>query len=124
MTATDQQHEQALANNGRTDVDLAAELVALEEQAEPILARIAGIKAELAERHPAKGDYPAGDYRIRVSVVQRKDTAAIARDYPAARFPELYKPAIDTKSVDAMAQLGQLDLSKYLVAGSPSIKVL
>ncbi|NUP75336.1 MAG: hypothetical protein HOQ07_11920 [Sinomonas sp.] len=108
----------------RTDIQLALELVSLEEQAEAILARINGIKSELAERHPEKGDYPAGDYRIRVTVAQRKDTAAIARDYPAARYPDLYKPAIDTKSVDAYAQLGKIDLTQYLVSGSPSVKVI
>ena len=104
-------------------VELVAELVALEEQAEALTARIAGIRAELAERHPVKGAYPAGDYTITVSVAQRKDTAAIARDFPAAKFPELYRPAIDTKSVDAYAQLGKIDLAKYLVAGAPSVKI-
>lgn len=123
MSETTAKDGKTAATSGPSDVDLVAELVALEEQAEQVTARIAGIRAELAERHPAKGAYPAGDYTITVSVAQRKDTAAIAHDFPAAKYPELYKPAIDTKSVDAYAQLGKIDLSAYLVAGAPSVKI-
>jgi hypothetical protein len=123
MTATDQQHEQALANNGRTDVDLAAELVALEEQAEPILARIAGIKAELADRHPAKGDYPAGDYRIRVTISQRLDAARIEEDFPVAQNPEFYKRSVDTTYAKAVLQKRGV-LEQYQTASTPSVKVL
>jgi hypothetical protein len=123
MTATDQQHDQALVNNGRTDVDLAAELVALEEQAEPILARIAGIKAELAERHPAKGDYPAGDYKIRVTISQRLDSAKIEADFPVAQHPDFYKRTVDTTYAKAVLTK-QGVLEDYQTASAPSVKVL
>jgi hypothetical protein len=123
MTATDQQHEQALVNSGRTDVDLVAELVALEEQAEPILARIAGIKAELAERHPAKGDYPAGDYRIRVTIAQRIDAAKIEQDFPVAQHPDFYRRAVDTTYAKAVLQKQGI-LDQYQTPSAPSVKVL
>jgi hypothetical protein len=114
----------ALATDpARTDLDLVAELVALEEQAEPILARIAGIKAELAERHPAKGDYPAGDYRIRITVSQRLDAAKIEEDFPVAQHPDFYKRAVDTTYAKAVLQK-QGVLEQYQTASAPSVKVL
>jgi ABC-type Fe3+-hydroxamate transport system substrate-binding protein len=112
-----------LATDGTaTDLDLVAELVALEEQAEPILARIAGIKAELAERHPAKGDYPAGDYTIKVTVSQRLDTKKIEADFPVAQNHEMYKQAVDTTYAKAVLQKRGL-LEQYQVASAPSVKV-
>lgn len=108
-----------------TDVELAAELVKLEEQIEPVTARIAGIKAQLAERHPAKGDYEAGDYKVRITIAARKDLKKIEADFPVRQHPSLYKPALDTKKVDAFFELSrEHDIADYQIAGSPSVKVL
>lgn len=105
-----------------TDLDLVDELVALEEQLEPIKARIEGIKAELAERHPDKGDYPAGDYKIKVTISQRLDAKKIEDDYPVTQYPEFYKRAVDTTYAKAVLQK-QGVLEQYQVASAPSVKV-
>lgn len=110
------------ADTTTSDLDLVAELVALEDQLEPIKARIEGIKAELAERHPAKGDYPAGDYKIKITVAQRLDAAKIEADYPVAQYPEFYRRAVDTTYAKAvLAKQGVLE--QYQTSSAPSVKV-
>ena len=105
-----------------TDLDLVTELVHLQEQAEAINARIDGIKAELAERHPAKGDYPAGDWTIKVTVAQRLDVKKIEQDFPVAANHEMYKTAVDTTYAKAVLAKRGL-LADYQTASAPSVKV-
>lgn len=107
----------------------------LEELLEPIANELATVQADikksqqrekelkdelraLLEDH-APGEYAAGLEVVRVTVAHTVDAKAVERDYPAATHPFLYKLAPDTKLV--RAHLDEVQLERYLVAGSPRI---
>lgn len=108
-----------------SDVQLAALLTSLEEQKERIDARIADTKAQLVERHPEKGDYQAGDFRIRISTTNRLDPKKIEAAFPAEQFRDnFYKDAIDTNRFKAFMTVANKDLADYQSQSAPSVKVL
>jgi hypothetical protein len=108
-----------------TDVELAAQLATLLEQKERVDARIADVKAQLVERHPEKGDYKAGDFTIRVTVVNTLDAKKIAAEFPAETFGDnFYKRAVDTERFKAFMLVAGKDLADFQKQSAPSVKVL
>lgn len=108
-----------------TDVELASELASLEETAERIKARIDDVKAQLIERHPDKGDYAAGDFRIRVTVTNRLNAKKIEAEFPPATFRDnFYKDAVDTERFKAFMLVANKNLADYQTTSAPSVKIL
>lgn len=109
----------------KTDIELAAQLAALLEQKEHLDARIDDVKAQIAERHPEKGDYKAGDYTIRVSVTNRLDPKKIGAEFPPDIYREnFYKDAVDTERFKAFMVVAGKDLAQYQTASAPSVRIL
>lgn len=111
--------------NTPTDVELAGLLATLEEQAEHLKARIDDVKAQLIERHPEKGDYEAGDFKIRVSVTNRLNPKKIEAEFPPETFRgNFYKDAVDTERFKAFMIVAGKDLAQFQTASAPSVKLL
>lgn len=92
---------------------------------ENLTMRLKDAKARIAERHPEKGDYVAGDFKIRVTVTNTLDAKKIAEAFPPETFGDtIYKRAVDTERFKAHMLVAGRDLAEFQKQSAPSVKVL
>lgn len=70
-----------------------------------------------------EGTTQAGPYKVTVTVPRRLDAKKVEAAFPVAEHPELYAPKVDTTKVKAAGELGQLTLTDYQTAGSPTVRI-
>lgn len=82
---------------------LAAQLIDVQLRLQPLRDQEAALKAQIREalNGEGPGTYQAGNVAVTAKATRRLDLDAIAADFPAERFPQLYKLAPDTKAVRA-----------------------
>ncbi|RSX53965.1 hypothetical protein D2E25_0271 [Bifidobacterium goeldii] len=80
------------------------------------------IKQQILVSHPTPGTYEAGALTVTVkNGARRLDARKLEKAYPADKYPQLYKNALDTKMV--RQQFAPAALEAYQTASSPTVVV-
>ena len=82
--------------------------------------RIKDIDALLTEQLD-KGTHQIAGYKVIVTQPARLDSAKLAEAFPVVRFPEYYKPALDTASVKA--DISANALAQFQTVGRKQLRI-
>lgn len=83
--------------------------------------RLDEVKAELAALPFGNLSAANGVYKVSIQHNRRRDDAAFMRAYPFEKFPELYKPSLDTAAIKH--EIAPADLEAFTVEATPKVLV-